>query len=101
MLMLTYANGWVVLASAALIHGVAWGLRGPFMQAMRADYFGRNSIGLIIGLSGMITVIGQIGGPLIAGIFADITGNYRMGFTVLSLLAGIGTLFFVMARKPV
>ncbi len=101
MLMLTYATGWVVLASAALIHGVAWGLRGPFMQAMRADYFGRGSIGLIIGLSGMITVIGQIGGPMIAGIFADLTGNYRMGFTVLSLLAGLGTLFFVMAKKPV
>lgn len=101
MLMLTYANGWFVLASAALIHGIAWGLRGPFMQAMRADYFGRGSIGLIIGLSSMITVIGQIGGPMIAGIFADVTGNYRMGFTVLATLAGLGSLFFVLARKPV
>lgn len=100
MLMITYATGWLILAAASLIHGVAWGLRGPFMQAMRADYFGRGSIGLIIGLSSMITVIGQIGGPLIAGIFADLTGNYRMGFTVLALLAGLGTLFFVMAKKP-
>ena len=24
----------------ALLHGTAWGLRGPFMQAIRADYFG-------------------------------------------------------------
>ena len=24
-----------------VLHGTAWGLRGPFMQAIRADYFGR------------------------------------------------------------
>ena len=49
------------------------------MQAIRADYFGRSSIGMIIGLSSLITVIGQIGGPIIAGAFADWTGNYRAG----------------------
>lgn len=100
MLMITYATGWIVLAAAALIHGVAWGLRGPFMQAMRADYFGSQAIGLIIGLSSMITVVGQIGGPLVAGAFADLTGNYRLGFTVLAVLAGVGSMFFVMAKKP-
>ena len=100
LLLLTYASGPVVLAISALVHGVAWGLRGPFMQAIRADYFGRRSIGMIIGLSSLITVFGQIGGPLIAGALADWTGNYRAGFTVLAVLAGMGSLFFVLARPP-
>ena len=100
LLMLTYAVGPVILAASALVHGIGWGLRGPFMQAIRADYFGRNSIGMIIGLSSLITVIGQIGGPIIAGLFADWTGNYRAGFTVLALLAGSGSLFFLMAKQP-
>ena len=100
LLMLTFATGPVILAVSALIHGTAWGLRGPFMQAIRADYFGRRSIGMIIGLSSMITVIGQIGGPLIAGAFADWTGNYRAGFTLLALLSGLGSLFFVLAKPP-
>ena len=100
LLMLTYATGPVILAASALVHGVGWGLRGPFMQAIRADYFGRNSIGMIIGLSSLITVIGQIGGPIIAGVFADWTGNYRAGFTVLALLAGSGSLFFLLAKQP-
>ncbi len=100
LLMLTYATGIVVLVIAALVHGTAWGLRGPFMQAMRADYFGRGSIGMIIGLSSLIMVIGQIGGPILAGVFADWTGNYRMGFTILAVLAGLGSLFFLMARPP-
>ena len=100
LLMLTYATGPVLLVVAALVHGVAWGLRGPFMAAIRADYFGRSSIGMIIGLSSLILVLGQIGGPIIAGAFADWTGNYRMGFTILALLAGVGSLFFLMAKRP-
>jgi len=37
---------------------------------------------------------------MIAGILADLTGNYRAGFTLLALLAGLGSLFFVLATKP-
>jgi len=101
LLMLTYATGPVVLTISALVHGTAWGLRGPFMQAIRADYFGRGSIGMIIGMSSLITVFGQIAGPLLAGAFADWTGNYRMGFTILALLTGVGSLFFLMAKPPI
>jgi sugar phosphate permease len=100
LLSLTYADtvAWVVAFAA--LHGVAWGLRGPFMHAIRADYFGRSAIGMILGLSFMIIVIGQIGGPMIAGMLADVTGNYRAGFTLLALLAGVGSMFFVLAKRP-
>ena len=98
--MLTYATGFAVLVLSAMIHGIAWGLRGPFMQAIRADYFGRRSIGMILGLSSIIVVLGQIGGPMVAGVLADLTGNYRAGFTVLALLAGLGSLFFLLAKRP-
>ncbi|HYH42078.1 MAG TPA: MFS transporter [Burkholderiales bacterium] len=100
LLMLTYATGPVILTAAALVHGTAWGLRGPFMQAIRADYFGRRSIGMIIGLSSLITVFGQVLGPLVAGALADWTGDYRAGFTVLAVLAGLGSLFFLLAKPP-
>jgi len=70
------------------------------MQAIRADYFVVSAIGMILGLSFMIIVVGQIGGPMIAGFLADVTGNYRTGFTVLALLAGVGSVFFLLARKP-
>ena len=59
------------------------------------------AIGMILGLSSMIIVIGQIGGPMVAGVLADLTGNYRAGFTVLAVLAGLGSLFFLLAKKPV
>ena len=44
---------------------------------------------------------GQIAGPLLAGIMADATGDYVTGFTVLAVLAGMGSAFFIFARRPV
>lgn len=100
LLFLTFATSPAMLGAFAVLHGTAWGLRGPFMQALRADYFGRRSIGTIMGLSSLLVVIGQIGGPLVAGYFTDITGNYRMGFTILACVAATGFVLFVMARAP-
>ncbi|MFZ9405729.1 MAG: MFS transporter [Burkholderiaceae bacterium] len=100
LLLLTWAANTAMLVGFALVHGVAWGLRGPFMQAIRADYFGRRAIGMIMGISSLVIAIGQISGPLVAGAMADWTGDYRAGFTLLALLAGAGGMFFVMATPP-
>lgn len=100
LLLVTYAANALILALALLVHGIAWGLRGPFMQAIRADYFGRESIGAIMGLSTLITVLGNIGGPMIAGALGDVFGNYRMGFTLLAVMALMGSWFFWMAKPP-
>jgi len=100
LLMLTWATGVAMLVGFAILHGFAWGLRGPFMQAIRADYFGRRSIGMIMGLSSLIIAIGQVGGPMIAGGLADLTGNYHLGFTILALISALGSVLFVMATPP-
>ena len=100
LLALTHASHPVLLGAFAVLHGAAWGLRGPFMQALRADYFGLQAIGMILGLSAVLISLGQVAGPLIAGVFADTTGSYRGGFTLLALLAGSGSVLFLLAKKP-
>jgi MFS family permease len=100
LLMLTYATSVAWLLAFAAFHGIAWGLRGPLMQAIRADYFGRNAIGMIMGLSAAIIAIGQVTGPMVAGLLADVTGDYRWGFSVLALLAAAGSIAFWLAHKP-
>jgi MFS family permease len=89
---------WVIFF--ALAHGISWGMRGPLMQAMRADYFGRRHFGTIMGYSSLIIMFGMVSGPLIAGAMADRLGNYQYGFTVLAILAGLGSIFFIFATKP-
>ncbi len=56
LLFLTYATGPAMIVAYAILHGTAWGLRGPLLQAIRADFFGRRAIGMILGLSFMIIV---------------------------------------------
>lgn len=90
---------WMVVAFAVL-HGAAWGMRGPLMAALRADYFGSASFATITGMSSMIVMLGMMGGPLVAGVLADRTGSYVAGFSVLAALAAIGSVCFVLARRP-
>jgi MFS family permease len=71
------------------------------MQAIRADYFGRTYFGAIMGFSTTLIIFGQVGGPLIAGIMADQTGDYVLGFSVLAVLSGLGSGFFIFAKPPV
>jgi len=100
LLLLTYAtNRWMIWLFIPL-HGFSWGVRGPLMQALRADYFGSTSFGKIMGVSSMVVMLGMIGGPLVAGTLADATGDYQLGFTVLALAAGAGLFFFVAATPP-
>ena len=101
LLCLTWSTQMGHLLVFALLHGLAWGLRGPLMQAMRADYFGRRAIGAIFGLSATVVAVGQVCGPMIAGLMADLTGDYRAGFTLIALLALAGSWAFLHARRPV
>ena len=88
-----------VLAFATL-HGLAWGLRGPQMAAIRADYFGRTHFATILGVSNALIIIGTISGPVIAGYVYDVTNSYRIGFIIVAALAAAGSLFFILAPKP-
>lgn len=100
LLALTYATSTAMVVLFAAGHGLAWGTRGPLMQAIRADYFGRKAFATIMGYSFLIAMLGTMGGPLIAGAFADAFGNYRVGFTILAGMAACGSVFFLLAREP-
>lgn len=100
LLVLSHAVNLAMVLAFTVIHGLAWGWRGPQMTAIRADYFGRSAFGKIMGVSNMIIIIGTICGPLIAGVMYDQTGNYRLGFDILAGIALTGSIFFLLARKP-
>lgn len=100
LLFLTFSTHFVELVGFAVFHGLAWGLRGPLMQAIRADYYGVGAIGAIMGISAAVIAVGQIAGPMVAGVLADLTGDYRLGFTLLALTAALGSVAFMLATKP-
>ncbi|MEN9314476.1 MAG: putative sialic acid transporter [Pseudomonadota bacterium] len=100
LLALCYATSTAWLIAFGVLHGLAWGLRGPLMQAIRADYFGRAAIGMIMGISALFIAVGQVVGPMTAGWLADRTGDYRIGFTLLAIVAATGSIAFLAAKRP-
>ncbi len=100
MLLLAFSFNVVMVIGFVVINGLAMGTRGPLIQAMRADYFGRASFGKIMGFSSMVMMAGMIIGPVVAGISYDLTGSYQRGFVILAILALSGGVFFAFAKKP-
>ncbi len=100
MLLFTFATApWMIWAFVPF-HGVAWGIRGPLMQAMRADYFGAGSFGRIMGWSTMIMMLGTMAGPLVVGFLRDLTGTYTLGLAVVTAGASLAIGFFLLAGRP-
>jgi sugar phosphate permease len=100
LLIVAHATAFWMIAAFAALHGAAWGIRGPLMSAIRADYFGTASFGTIAGFSSMVVMLGMMAGPLVAGMIADRTGSYVPGFQVLSALAALGSIAFAFATPP-
>lgn len=98
--MLAFGSGLAILLLAVVIHGIAWGTRGPLMMAIRADYFGRTHFSAIAGASQPVVMAGMTGGPIVAGFLYDRTGDYEAGLIVLSVIAVAGSLFWVLASRP-
>lgn len=100
LLCLAFATSWTMVLAFAVLHGLAWGGRGPLMQAMRADYFGRHSYGMIVGYSSVVVTLGTSGGPILAGVLFDLFGDYRRAFSVISIFSILGALMFWLAKPP-
>ncbi|MPZ45683.1 MAG: hypothetical protein GEV05_20280 [Betaproteobacteria bacterium] len=105
-------RGWskTALAGAAAMKSTETAVLGPVLGWM-VDRFGARDIvraGIVLfGIGFMLlsrieTLTGFYGAfvVILAGLFADWTGNYRVGFTLLAALSGLGSVFFVMAKRP-
>ncbi len=99
-LIVAFSTSIPAIVAAIALHGVAWGMRGPLMMAIRADYFGTRSLGQIAGWSNIITAGGSIIGPVYAGIMYDAQGSYTLAFWTLGATTAAGTFFFLFARRP-
>ncbi|MEZ4523772.1 MAG: hypothetical protein R3A46_19370 [Thermomicrobiales bacterium] len=83
-----------------MIQGWAHGFRGAQMMPLRADYFGRQAFGKIMGFTFMFMMWGEVGGPLAMGLIVDGLGDYRLGFGLLGFAALIATFFFAISSQP-
>ena len=100
LVVLATASGVGLVVAAAMVHGIAWGLRGPVMTAMRTDYFGTGSFGTIMGWSMGFVSIGLVVGPLLVTAIEGGPGGYPWAFLTLAMVTAVGSVTFAVLRKP-
>ena len=88
------------LIAAILIGSVSSG-SNVIIAIMYANYFGRNSLGRIRGVSETGVLLGQATGPLLAGVLFDSRGSYSFVFLLFGGIALAGSLIVLQARPPV
>ncbi|TCK22244.1 MFS transporter [Pseudonocardia endophytica] len=88
------------LVAAAVVHGLAWGLRGPIMTAMRTDYFGLSSFGTIMGWSMGFVSLGLVTGPLLVTALEAGPGGYPAAMQALAAVSAVGLVAFLLLRRP-
>lgn len=85
---------------SAALFGVGIGGLLTVLPLSWANYFGRSSFGAIRGAALTVQVLAQASGPLVSGIFRDLTGDYRLSLTCFAVLAFTGAAVALFARPP-
>jgi MFS family permease len=91
------SQAWMLFLFA-VIYGFAHGGFFTVMSPTIAEFFGTGSHGLLYGIVLASGTIGGAAGPLMAGYTFDVTGNYRIAFLILILLAVIGFILITLLQ---
>jgi MFS family permease len=101
MIILGLANSMWLVVLFALLHGVSSGFRLPLILSLRAEFFGRRSLGSVMALGAMFGTVAQVIGPIFAGLMVDHLGSYREAFIIVAfIIIGLGAISFAAATKP-
>ena len=65
-----------------------------------AHYYGRQSLGVIRGVTEPCVAIGQAAGPVLSGAVYDVTGSYGWAFQGFALLALLSAIAILCAGRP-
>ncbi len=65
-----------------------------------ADYFGRQSLGAIRGVTEPFVALGQAIGSVLSGVVYDITGTYQGAFLAYAALGAAVILLLLLAKPP-
>ena len=90
---------WLIIPFL-LIYGFGYGGPFPLRPALQADYFGTRNYGTIMGLMGMISMIGGLVSPVIAGWIFDVTGSYRLAWQLFALATLPAIPLMLLAKQP-
>jgi MFS family permease len=101
-LLISSPNQHLLLWLHASFFGLTWGARGPAITAKTADLFPGRHLGTILGFITIGSGLGAALGSWGAGWIFDLSGSYRVAFSlsIASYVCGI-VAFWALRRPPV
>ena len=90
---------WLIIPFL-LTYAPGFGGTIPVRPALQADYFGTRSYGTIFGLMILISMLGSLFSPVIAGWIFDVTGSYRLAWQVFALITVPAIPLMLLAKPP-
>jgi MFS family permease len=95
--------GWsaqaLLFTTCMVIYSLAYGGLAALQEPIRADYFGTKAFATIQGVSRSVTTAGTFMGPILAGVFYDLTKSYTVAFAIFAAMSLV-SLFFMFLAKP-
>jgi len=92
-------RAWL-LVPFLLTYGPGYGGPIPLRPALQGDYFGTRSFGTIMGLMMVISMLGGLVSPVIAGWIFDVTGSYRLAWQIFALTTVPAIPLMLLVRPP-
>jgi MFS family permease len=83
------------------IYSLAYGGLAALQEPIRADYFGTKAFATIQGVSRSVTTAGTFIGPILAGLFYDLTQSYMVAFAIFAVMSLVSMLLMYLARPTV
>ncbi len=91
---------WAILFPAFFLYGFGFGGTIPLSEFLWARYFGRAHIGAIRGIGNPIAVVGTGVGPVLAGAWFDISGDYNPAFIAAIAVYMTAAVIIGISRNP-
>lgn len=98
--LITADRTWLIIPFL-LTYGPGYGGPIPLRPALQADYFGTRSFGTLMGLWAVVSMVGGLASPVIAGWLFDTTGSYHKAWQLFTLTTAPAIALILLAKPPV
>ncbi len=100
LLWLTVADeAWQFYVISA-VFGLGHGTTAPLIPNITTVYFGKKSIGSLVGAQSLAYSIGNMVGPFLAGYIYDVTHSYSWAFSIAAMTMVLGSIISVLLKPP-
>ena len=92
-------RAWIIIPFL-LTYAPGFGATMPLRPALQADYFGTDNYGTIMGLMMLVSMVGGLASPIVAGWIFDVTGSYNLAWLIFAMITFPAVPFMLLAKPP-